>query len=90
MARTFQRLMLFFLAMAMLIPLSSMEVSAHHAHTTYSYPIYGTGYHYSTYSYGWSGWDYNRVYYRYHYPYHRQAFYPYRPFVSRHHYYPYW
>jgi hypothetical protein len=32
-------------------------------------PIYSSGYYYNTYTYGYSGWDYNRVYYRYHYPY---------------------
>lgn len=32
-------------------------------------PIYRTGYYYNTWNYGYSGWDYNRVYYRYHYPY---------------------
>jgi hypothetical protein len=33
------------------------------------YPIYAAGYYHSTWSYGWSGWGYNRVYYNYHYPY---------------------
>jgi hypothetical protein len=32
-------------------------------------PIYRTGYYASSWTYGYSGWDYNRVYYRYHYPY---------------------
>jgi hypothetical protein len=35
----------------------------------YGYPIYTSGYYSNTWNYGWSGWDYNRVYYRYHYPY---------------------
>jgi len=34
-----------------------------------SWPIYRAGSYYGTYAYGYSGWDYHRIYYRYHYPY---------------------
>jgi hypothetical protein len=32
-------------------------------------PVVSPGYYYQPYTYGWSGWSYNRVQYRYHYPY---------------------
>jgi hypothetical protein len=41
------------------------------------YPIYQAGYWSNTWSYGWSGWNYNRVYYRYHYPYSTFNYYSY-------------
>lgn len=41
-----------------------------HSSPDYGYaPIYSSGYSANTWNYGFSGWDYNRVYYRYHYPY---------------------
>lgn len=40
-------------------------------------PIYQAGYWHNSYSYGWSGWGYNRVYYNYHYPYNTYNYYRY-------------
>ncbi len=43
----------------------------------YEYPIYSTGYYSNTWSYGWSGWGYNRINYNYHYPYSNYNYYNY-------------
>ncbi len=41
------------------------------------YPIYARGYYSSTWSYGWSGWGYNRINYNYHYPHNNYNYYNY-------------
>src|SRR5690349_6248767 len=40
----------------------------------YGYPIYTSGYYAYPYTYGFSGWSYNRVYYNYHYSYPTYAY----------------
>lgn len=54
------------------LPLASMSVSAYHYEyddRDYQQPIYRTGHYYNTVAYGYSGWDYHRIHYSYHYPY---------------------
>src|SRR3989344_5365188 len=65
-----------FIAVALLIaPLVAVSALASHYDYDYadnayrSYPIYRTGEYHNSYAYGYSGWDYHRIYYRYHYPY---------------------
>jgi hypothetical protein len=66
---------------ATLVSLFAGTASAYH-YGTYDgdaayQPIYQTGYYYNTVAYGYSGWDYHRIYYKYHYPYSTDWYYGY-------------
>ena len=71
----------FILVVVLLSMLSAGSVLAYHYnyqdndYNGYDIPIYNSGYYYNTYSYGWSGWDYHRVNYNYHYPYNYDGYY---------------
>ena len=65
--------LLFAALAAVLVPLFAGSAAAYHygsydGDSAYR-PIYRTGYYYNTFAYGYGGWDYHRIYYKYHYPY---------------------
>lgn len=60
---------LFVLLTLSLTAVSASAYDYHYDDRDYQQPIYRTGYYYNTVAYGYSGWDYQRIYYKYHYPY---------------------
>lgn len=81
---TFKRITLFIVAL-LFLGLSMSSAFAYHynyqeAEYGYRYtPLYNSGHSYNVWTYGYSGWDYNRVYYRYHYPYSNYRYNSYHP-----------
>jgi hypothetical protein len=114
MMRPIAKCVLFITLAAALLPLFAQSVQAYYpgygGYVSYPYaggtywggmPISSPGYNYYGYSYGWSGWHYNRLYYSYHRPYYYAPAYNYyyRPYLypvpsygyySYHPYMPYW